>query len=137
MPSRNHSLAQANLIFEFKRTGQFDVLSEVALQLGDRPLIPDLSIFPKRQSDWSNDVIRETEPPLTVVEIFSPSQGYLDVMEHVAAYLEAGVKSVWILVPPLRTITIYHAQQPPKTFSEGKAVDSATGLEVEVGAVFS
>lgn len=45
--------------------------------------------------------------------------------------------SVWVLVPPLRTITIYHALEPPKTFSEGKAVDPATGIEVEVGAVFS
>lgn len=137
MPSRNHARAQMNLGFEFKRDNRFDVLSELTLQLGTRPLTPDLSVYPKRPIDWSNDVVRETEPPLAVVEIFSPSQGYLDVMEHVATYLEAGVKSVWVLVPPLRTITIYHAQQPPKTFSDGKAVDHATGLEVEVGAVFS
>jgi Uma2 family endonuclease len=137
MPSRNHGLAQANLIFAFKRDGRFEVLSELTLELGGHSLVPDVSVYPRRPVDWNNDVVRETEPPLAVAEIFSPRQGYLDVMEHVAAYLEAGVKSVWVLVPPLRTITIYHAQEPPKTFSEGKAADSATGLEVEVGAVFS
>ena len=137
MPGLNHGRAQANLIYEFKRDDRFDVVSELALQLGSQPRTPDLSIFPKRTIDWDNDVVRETTVPLAVVEIFSPQQGYLDVMEKVAEYLEAGVKSVWVLVPPLRTITIYHAQEPPKTFSEGKAIDPATGLEVEVGAVFS
>ncbi len=137
MPSRNHARAQANLIIEFHRDIRFDVLSELTLQLGGRPFTPDLSVFPKRPFDWSNDTVRETEPPLAVVEVFSPRQGYLDVLEHVARFIEAGVKSVWVLVPPLRTITIYHAQEPPKTFSEGTALDPATGLAAEVGAVFS
>jgi Uma2 family endonuclease len=70
-------------------------------------------------------------------EIFSPSRGYLDVMKKVSAHLEAGVKSVWVIVPPLRTITIYHPPQPPNIFAEGRAADSATGLEVDVAAIFS
>lgn len=137
MPSRNHAIAQARLAGQFMQQSKFEVASEMALDLRGQRLIPDLVVYPKRPVDWSNDVVRETEPPLCCVEIFSPQQGYLDVMEKVATYLASGVKSCWVLVPPLRTVTIYLPGEPPRTTSVGIAKDPATGLEADVSAVFS
>ncbi len=137
MPSRNHAIAQMNLGFEFKKQGRYNIASEMAIELKGRRFTPDLVVYPKRPVDWSNDVVRETEAPLACVEIFSPQQGYLDVMEKVAAYLASGVKSCWVLVPPLRTVTIYLPGEPPRTTSEGIAKDSATGLEADVSAIFA
>lgn len=137
MPSLNHAGAQMNRGFLFKQQNTFSVFSELDLELDGVRYTPDLSVYPKRQPDWSQDVIRETNPPLTTVEIFSPKQGYEDVMQKVVAYLDAGVKTCWVLVPPLRTITIYHPGKPPETFSTGMAVDSATGLRAEVAEVFT
>ncbi len=136
MPSLNHSLAQANLVVEFAKSGRFQVLSELALELAGRRYTPDLSIYARRPVDWQNDVVRETTPPLTTVEIFSPQQGSLEVMEKVEHYLANGVKTCWVVVPPLRTITIYVPGQRPKTFSEGVAIDPVTGLKADVGEVF-
>ena len=136
IPSLNHSLAQMNLGFEFKKTDKFLVLSELALELGGKRYTPDLCVYPKRSVDWQNDVIRETTPPLTAVEIFSPQQGSLEVMEKVEHYLTHGVKTCWVVVPPLRTITIYVSGEKPKTFSESIARDPVIGLETDVDEVF-
>lgn len=137
MPSRNHAIAQARLAGQFMSHSKMEVASEMTLELAGQRFTPDLVVYPKRAVDWSNDVVRETEPPLTCVEIFSPQQGYLDVMEKVAVYLASGVKSCWVLVPPLRTVTIYLPGEPPRTTSVGIAKDPATGLEADVSAVFA
>ena len=136
MPSLNHSLAQMKLGIELSKLGRFQVLSELSLELGGKRLTPDLSIYPMRQVDWQNDVVRETTPPLTTVEIFSPQQDSLEVMAKVEHYLANGVKTCWVVAPPLRTITIYVPGQRPKTFSEGLAIDPVTGLQADVGEVF-
>ena len=78
-----------------------------------------------------------TEMPLTVVEIFSPQQGSQDVMEKVDAYLANGVKSVWIVAPPLATITIRTADGHRESFVSDVARDPATGLTADLAAVFS
>jgi len=137
MPSRNHAIAQFRLGTQFLRHPEFEIASEMTLELNGRRFTPDLVVFPKRPIDWIHDVVRETEAPLSCVEIFSPQQGYLEVMEKVTAYLEAGVKSCWVLVPPLQTVTIYLPGEPPQTTSLGIARDPATGLEADVSEVFA
>jgi hypothetical protein len=137
MPSRNHAIAQARLAYQFMSQGKFEVASELTVDLQTGRFTPDLALFPRRQIDWTRDVVRETEPPLTCVEIFSPQQGTLEVMEKVLSYLDAGVKSCWVVAPPLRTISIYLPGKDPLTFSTGRAVDPATGLEADVSAVFA
>lgn len=53
------------------------------------------------------------------------------------AYLRNGVKTCWVVIPPLRTITIYAADGSQKTFVEGQAVDPAIGLTADLETVFS
>ena len=81
--------------------------------------------------------MRWTEPPLVAVEIFSPSQGYQEVMDKVEAYLKSGVKSCWVVNPPQRVITIYSGDGSQKTYVEGQVKDPATGLMADLEVVFS
>ncbi|MBI2949010.1 MAG: Uma2 family endonuclease, partial [Verrucomicrobia bacterium] len=100
MPSFNHGAIQANLIVEFARQRDFRVCSELSLELGGKPLTPDLSIYPREPLKLRHDEIKRLDAPLLVVEILSPTQGYQSVMDKVAAYFENGVKSCWIVSPP-------------------------------------
>src|SRR5688572_7528083 len=109
MPSENHAIVQANLIVEFATQRELRIASELALEFGGRRLTPDISIYPRQPVDFRHDIVRRKEPPLTVVEIFSPQQGTLEVMEKVDVYFQNGVKSVWIVSPPLHTIQILTA----------------------------
>jgi Uma2 family endonuclease len=46
-------------------------------------------------------------PPDLAVEILSPSNRPSDVRAKVADYLDAGVRMVWVLDPPARSVTIH------------------------------
>jgi len=137
MPSENHGTVQANLIGEFLKHREYRTISELSLELNGRPFTPDLCVYPRRPMDLRHDNIRRTDPPLVVVEIFSPTQGSQDVMEKVEAYLNSGVKTCWVVNPPQHVITIYSADGALKTYIEGQAVDPATGLTANLEAVFS
>lgn len=137
MPSSNHGAVQANLIAEFARQRDFRVYSELTLEFEGRPITPDLSIYPRQPLDLRHDVIRRTDPPLLVVEIPSPTQGYQSVMDKVDIYFRNGVKSCWIVSPPLHTLTILTADGKEEVLSAGVAKDPVTHLTASLAAVFS
>jgi len=137
MPSENHAIVQMNLGIELAKHKQYRVMSELSLELNGRPLTPDLCVYPRRPVDFRHDTIRRTDPPLMVVEIWSPTQGSQEVMDKVEAYLQNGVKTCWVVNPPQRTITIYGADGSLKSFVEGQVKDSVTGLAADLDAVFS
>lgn len=43
-------------------------------------------------------------------------------MSRVQAYRDAGVKLVWVVVPPDRTLDLFHSNQPAKIHSEKDAL---------------
>ena len=137
MPSRNHGAIQANLIGQFIQQRDFRVYSELSLEFGGKPLTPDLSIYSREPLDFRHDEVQRTDPPLLVVEILSPTQGYQSVMDKVAAYFQNGVKSCWIVSPPIRAITILKPDGTEEVFHSGVAKDPAIGLTADVAAVFS
>src|SRR5882724_721203 len=91
MPSYNHSVAQANLIVEFAKNRDFRISSELTLEFGGTNYTPDLSIYPQQPVDWRHDAVRRTDPPLAVVEIFSPMQSQQSIMDKVEIYFRSGI----------------------------------------------
>jgi hypothetical protein len=57
-------------------------------------------------------------------------------MENVEFLLTSGVKTCWVVDPPSHTITIYAADGSQRKYSEGEAVDPATGLAANLETVF-
>jgi Uma2 family endonuclease len=47
--------------------------------------------------------------PDLAVEVISPNESLYDVEEKVADYLAAGVRLVWVIVPPRRIVHVYRA----------------------------
>ena len=137
MPSFNHGAVQLNLGVELKKAGKFRILSELSLDLGGHHMTPDLCVYPAGPIDFQHDIIRRTDPPLLVVEILSPRQPYEDVMDKISRYLESGVKSCWMVIPPTQSITIFSPGGAQKTFSEGIVTDPAIGLTADLAVVFS
>jgi Uma2 family endonuclease len=112
-------------------------LSELSLELNAHQVTPDLSVYTRGPVDFRHDSVRLTDPPLLAVEILSPTQPSIEVMEKIEIYLQNGVKSCWVVNPPQRAITIYTPDGGLKTFSEGTVRDPATGITVDLDAVFS
>jgi Putative restriction endonuclease len=75
-PSFNHSWVQDNLIAQFSKHLAYRGDSELTLEIDGQRHTSDLSIHPgTRPVDLRHDVIRQTTPPLLVVEILLPQQG--------------------------------------------------------------
>lgn len=136
MPSLNHSIVQVRLILEFSKHTEF-IFSELSLELGyDKTRVPDLSIFAPRTVDFRHDEVKVSDPPQTVVEIFSPQQASQEVMDKLDEYFAFGIQSVWVVSPPLRHVTIFAADGREARFTEGIATDPVTGLTADLNKVF-
>src|SRR3989442_15190332 len=74
MPSFNHAIIQMNLGIELARNRDYRVASELDIELGGKPMTPDLSVYRRQELDLIHDVPRRTDPPLLIAEILSASQ---------------------------------------------------------------
>lgn len=137
MPSFNHASIQSELIVAFASSRSFRVCSELTLDIGGVSYTPDLSVYERQALDLRHDVIHTTTPPLLVVEIFSPRQGTQEVMDKVDAYFRFGVKSCWVVAPPLHTVRILTADGFEGTYHTGTVKDPVTGLAAQLEEVFS
>ncbi len=136
-PSTNHAVAQLYLIAALLRyEKEFSILPELTLELDGQPFVPDISIYPRLDINWRHDEIKKTEPPLTVIEILSPKQALDDLVQKAASYLEAGVKSCWIVQPVFESIVVLLPGDELKTYSEGEVTDPPTGIKVKIGEIF-
>lgn len=139
MPSKNHNRVQMMLGFLLmgKYFNIYDILTEADLDLPTGWLVPDLVIYPKLEYDWLHDEIKMTQVPITTIEILSPKQSIADlVIKAKDKYLPAGVKSSWVIVPPLKQVTILYPDGNSETFTSGKIIDKATGVELEIDQIF-
>jgi Uma2 family endonuclease len=140
MPSLNHSLIQARLIARLfmKYESQYDIASELGLDLSDWPSVPDLCIMPKKRLDLRNDVTRVTEPPLGIVEIISPSQSLDELVRKATDYFTHGVQSCWLVLLPLANIYVFTGPGRYEIFRDQEMLkDTALGIELPLEDIFS
>ena len=79
------------------------------------------------------------EPPITAIEILSPRQAMEEVIQTARKFYFANqVKSVWVVMPSLRSIALLHdAKSDPQFFTSADHLsDPATGISLSVGEVF-
>lgn len=85
-----------------------------------------------------------TSGPLTVrpdliVEVRSPSERWIDLLEKVAESLQAGVTVVLVLDPPTRSATVYRSDRRQEVVEAEEALtlpDILPGFSVRVGQFF-
>lgn len=85
--------------------------------------VPDVAFL-------SNEKLAEVEDfnkfyngtPDLAVEVISPSETYDDVQGKLEDYLMAGVKTVWIVRPKQKTVTVYHTLTDFKVFGEDEEI---------------
>jgi Uma2 family endonuclease len=138
MPSTNHSRLQARLCKEILVAYEdlFEVRSEQSLAAPNPPFVPDLSIFPAEASDWLHDETKETDVPLTVIEIVSPSQSDTELTQKAHDYLAAGTKSYWLVQPLFRTVVILRSNADELVFHNNQLTDPTNGISIDLKKIF-
>lgn len=141
MPSKNHSIVQGNLITElnvrYRKTYSF--FSELDIVMPEKPnCVPDIAIYPKLKIDFLDDVIGMTEMPLTAIDIVSSTQSDYEIVRKINRYFQAGVKSCWLVNPPLQAISVYSEIGKYTFFNADMTLsDPVTGIELPLTDIFA
>ncbi len=79
--------------------------------------VPDLLYVShdRLAADWSEDTPCPVLPEL-VIEIVSPDQTFKQLAQKSMDYLSAGVDRVWVVYPPMRSLTVFFYDRPPETY---------------------
>ena len=137
LPSRHHSIVESRLSIELSKQEKYDVFIELSLELSTGNATPDICLFEHEKIDWLNDEIVVTRPPLLSIEILTLGQNLDDLLDRIAKiYFPAGVKSCWIVVPSLKTFTIYTSEREVRNMKDGILKDPVLGVEVDVKKIF-
>jgi Uma2 family endonuclease len=102
---------------------------------------PDVSlIFRDRLPAEQLEEGHLTLPPDLAVEVVSPNDSAYEVEEKVQEYLEVGVRLVWVVYPPTRTIHIHRADRTTaviRSDDELTGEDLLPGFRCRVGDLFA
>ncbi len=139
MSSFNHSELQSHMAFLLRTAyrHEYSIPTELDFEFASGKTRPDLCILPKRKVNWLADEIVMQDVPLTTIEILSPEQSLNSLTERIyKKHFPAGVKTVWLVVPTVQTISILLPNRTQINFSQGLITDPVTGIQLNLSDIF-
>jgi len=116
---------------------RYDILPELELELSAGRAKPDVSIYGNLTFDWEEDVVRYPVPPITAIEILSPTQAFDELVSKIRkVYFPGGVQSAWLVVPTIKAVHLFTPDQPVQIFTQGAFTDPATGIVLNLADIF-
>lgn len=138
MPNRIHGTIQSAItsLLTVAHKTRYGFPNELSLATTP-PTTPDICIYPKKKLDVRAVEAKETEMPITTIEILSPTQTIDELQDKVwDIYFPAGVRSAWIVVPELKVIQLLLPEGEPQIFHKNTLTDPVTGIQVSLEEVF-
>ena len=139
MSSLNHSDLQTRLGFLLMSAyrHEYSIYTELDFDFASGKTRPDLCIMPKRKANWLADELVMQEVPFTTIEILSPEQSLHSLTERIyQKHFPAGVKTVWLVVPTVQTVSILLPNRKQVNFSQGIITDPVTNIQLNLSDIF-
>lgn len=139
MSSFNHSELQSHMAFLLRAAyrHEYSILTELDFDFASGKTRPDLCIMPKRKADWLADEIIVQDVPLTTIEILSPEQSLNSLTERIyKKHFPAGVRTVWLVVPTVQTVSVLLPDRKQVNFASGIVVDPVTNIQLNLSEIF-
>lgn len=123
MPKGKHSRLQTRFSAEINQVSELQRLAcaftELRCTFGGRSLVPDITVF-----TWQRiplDVNGEIEnifeiAPDWVIEILSPDQSPIRVIDNILFCLNHGTKLGWFIAPDDRSVMLFRPNQQPEVY---------------------
>lgn len=147
MPKGKHSRLQIRLATVINQLAEqkkiASAFTELRCTFGGRSIVPDLSVLawnqiPVNEEGEIEDIV--SIPPNWTIEILSPEQSSIRVINNILFCLDQGTELGWLIDPNERLVMSFLPQQQPKTY-EGEEIlpslDSLPDLQLSVDAIFS
>lgn len=150
MPSRNHSLIVGRITGLLFSDNRFTIMPELSLDTSQielnqfnlkakDELIPDISIY-QEAIDLSEplDELKMKNMPALAIEVLSPRQGMNDIIAKFQAYFALGIKSCWLVMPAIKSITVYSQPNQHKTFdiNDSEIIDEMMDIHLSTQKIF-
>ena len=135
-PSYNHSYLAYRIAKAVDRDEKYNIHIEMTLDIGGTDYIPDIALYEKQRIDFLHDKIKAEEPPILIVEILSATQAVNEITDKFEIYFEAGVPSCWLVIPPTKTIVLFHDIHHPISYSTGHFTDSTISVDISLQDIF-
>jgi Uma2 family endonuclease len=136
---KNHALIQGRLLCQLDRNygENFTILPEINLNLSDRKTVPDLAIYAPLKFDSDNNEEELTNPPLCVIDILFEGQNLHGLHQKRTYYLTSGVTSYWLVLPLLKTISVFHSIGDSSVFYDKRPLlDKKLNIELDLSEIF-
>ena len=150
MGSVNHSVVQGRIAGLLFNDGRFTVMPELSLDISQidlsqfgikakNELKPDICLYPNNVGGKKRDILRMPDKPLLVIEIISPEQGIREILAKFDAYFALNAKSCWLVMPEIKTITVY--SQPDNfhnfDYNDTEIVDEVIDIRLPISEIFN
>lgn len=148
MPQGQHSIIQWELLYAInqvlktKRMGL--ALPELRCNFGTRSVVPDVVVFKSENigSNVNGEIINQFNiPPDWLIEIISPNQFSIRVIDNILYCLKHGSEMGWLIDPQEKLILVYTPNQVPIGFELGNEIlpvpSFAQDLQLNIETVFS
>lgn len=135
-PSYNHSYLAYRLAKLMYDETRFNLHIEITIDINGADYIPDIAVYPRKAVDFLHDKIKTELLPLLIVAILSPQQSVNEIMEKFELFLQAGIQSCWLVIPPTKTIIVFNDIQQPQSYSKGFFEDIILQKEIAVEQIF-
>jgi Uma2 family endonuclease len=89
---------------------------------------PDVAFYSRERIPENAYAMTFWGPPDLAVEITSPGNRVSEIQEKVKAYLDAGVRMVWVIDPHSRTATVYRAGGEARLLGAEDSLDGGAVL---------
>jgi Uma2 family endonuclease len=136
LPSFNHGYFQLSIGMALRQQKNFSVVSASSIEINGKEYIPDISVYPKRKVDRLHDIVKMTDMPLLAIEIISPTQGTLELMNKFDIYFEGGIKSCWLVDPLPGSVVVLNSPDKAQTFTSGEVIDEVVNMRVPIDELF-
>jgi Uma2 family endonuclease len=126
MPQGQHSTFQAEIVTSINLIAKPQKLAfafpELRCNFGDISIVPDIAVM-----RWANIPFLENKrvanqiliPPDWIIEILSPHQSPLRVMNKISAAITNGTELGWLISPEQDLIMVYEGDRFPEKMSGG------------------
>jgi len=147
MPKGKHSAIQTFLAPAINQAAIAQKIgrafTELRCTFGGRSIVPDLSVFawdkiPVNEAGEIEDTF--TIPPDWTIEILSPEQSSIRVINNILFCLDHGTQLGWLIDPNERLVMSFVPQQQPKTYQGEEVLPTLNilpDLQLSVDTLFS
>ncbi len=120
MPQGKHSLLQGRFLNQINQRGEPAQLvyafPELRCTFAGRSIVPDIAVF-----EWDNiplddqgEIINKIEiPPDWIIEILSPEQSSIKLINKISFALKNGTKLGWLISPQDRIVLVFQGDKLP------------------------